>query len=237
VEPPAPRTDAETAPKLGREFGTLVDIIIAPARAFATIAGSSPWVVAYLVSIVLAVAGIELAAPALLHVETLIDKDFAAKLHSTPRFAAIYFFDLGIHTTLDVFFSCALTALVLTFSTKRDAVPRRLAVFFSLALFANIPSAIGQLLTGIATALRPAASYDTLSRFVLAFPDTLAVLVPHGSERELSFLGSVDAFTIWSTILVGLGYASIAKLPIWRGIAIAFAITFAILVLVSLNIA
>jgi pimeloyl-ACP methyl ester carboxylesterase len=59
---------------------------------------------------------------------------------------------------------------------------------------------------------------------LLAAPISLASLRPHGSAREIAFLGYWDAFTLWSLLLLGYGFSAIAKMRHVPALLLALAI-------------
>ena len=117
-----------------------------------------------------------------------------------------------------------ITALVLTTFARIRGTATSFSVQFSLAANAGIPAALGSVLQGLAVRLHDPSSYHTIAQLALALPLNLAVLAPHGTDREIAFLSTFDVFTVWSLILIGYGFAALARVRLVTALSLSFAV-------------
>lgn len=91
-----------------------------------------------------------------------------------------------------------------------------------ITTLAWIPRLIGSLITTVQVALTDTSAVDNpydLSASPARFVDEAAL-----GSKVYALLGNLDVFAIWSTILIGIGIAVIAKVPRQRGMLAAVAL-------------
>jgi hypothetical protein len=201
-----------------------LDILIAPGRAIARIAETREWLAAYAVVVLLGLASTLLLAPALVHVVTVY--------HETQKGAQTLTLSQAIQgelygITAEQFIEPLVLwsiAACLMWIASMEAPQRVLGPFISLNANASIPVAIGGLLLAVAIRVHDPTGYKSIGDLVLALPDSLASLRPHATDRELVFLSFWSVFQVWSLILIGYGFAAIAKTGLTRSLFLSFTI-------------
>lgn len=215
------------------------DIFVAPGRALASIAERPTWIVAYFIVAAITVAGMLLAAPALMHVMVALAQagpqtpaQTAAELTKSARLAlASQVISSLIAPILMWNIAAVSVALLARKETPLASYPRLLA----LNAYGNIPAALGTLAFGIVLRLQPPGNFATVADLYHAFPLSLAALVRHADERQLSFLGFWDPWQLWSLILIGYGYAAFLKLDLTLALALSFAIGLAYALMITFS--
>jgi hypothetical protein len=124
-------------------------------------------------------------------------------------------------------FAIGLTSTVLFVVSRLKASTVPFNVYVALAANCLVPTAIGSLLAGIATAAHPAASFHDFRGFITALPDNLALFADPAHANEALFLGEFDVFTLWSAILLAYGFAAVTPVKLTTALALAFALTLA----------
>lgn len=193
----------------------LLDIIIAPSRAYATIAAKRPVLLAALVVVALYIASNALMWPALKHLSGVSDGEGATE--ALLQLALLVY-------------SWSIIASI--FANLAGGEPAqywtRYRTYFSLAANAAIPSQLGGLAQGIAIRLHPPAYYHSVAQLANALPFSLAVFATPGNAREAAFLSSFDVTTIWSILLVAFGAHAIGKIKLTPALIVPCAVTLAI---------
>ncbi len=226
---PTPETPGAHAPWHGLRLP--LDILIAPARAFAEIPANPEWIFAF--AIVVASGGIALALllPALSHVVMttpgLLDDAGKPASQILADLQGVVYIDIA-QVVFSPLFTIGLTATVLTGIARYKGKDTSFRVYMSLASNCLMPTAIGTLLGAAAVAIHPPASFADFRAINIALPDNLAVFASADNPRETDFLAHFDIFTIWSTILLAFGFAATAPVKFVTALSIAFAITFAL---------
>jgi len=226
---PTPESPGAQAPWRGLRLP--LDILIAPARAFAEIQAYPEWLFAY--AIVVASGGIALALSlaAISHVflasPSLFDDVGKPAAQVMADLQAFVYLGLA-EQVLSPLFAIGLTATVLTSIARFKGKDTSFRVYVSLASNCLVPTAIGMLLSAAAVAIHPAASFANFRALDIALPDNLAVFASANNPRETDFLGRFDIFTLWSTILLAFGFAATAPVKFVTALSVAFAITFAL---------
>ncbi|HEV3157616.1 MAG TPA: YIP1 family protein [Candidatus Baltobacteraceae bacterium] len=217
----------ETPPseKPSLDLTPLLDIFIAPARAFVRIGKKPQWGQAYALVVILNVVAFVLIWPAIAHIiavnPALQDKSAKgiAEAQREAREGQIFF------TVFLPYIQWGLCAAFLTLFSRASQAPiRAFNVFFALAAYTSLPSAVGTVLQGIIIAVHGPSAYHSFAELNLALPDSLALLHPNGQARELAFLGYWDVFDVWSLSLLGLGFATLNKLDPAAGLRIAYSL-------------
>ena len=195
----------------------LADILVAPARAYATIAATRAWLPAFIVVMTLTVGGALLLAPALEHLIT-IDPTLAGSSPADIK-------TMPGHAVADFLQSQVIGILVLWLWTA--------AVMTTLALAANtaLPAALGNFIFALVISLHDPHAYANLSQLNRAVPDNLAVFEPHDKDRAVGFLASFDLFTLWSTLLLAFGVRAIGNVRLLWALIAAFSLWLAYVLL------
>lgn len=229
MEEPAPGAAPPPSGGLRLPF----DVLVAPQRAFATIAATRQWAPAYCVLVVLGLLELWLLAPGLAHV-------LAVQTHggAPAETAGVVRSDLlqeGAMRLLGPFAAWGFVAVLLAVATigSRNPPPP-FSAFFSLCMNCAIPAAIGGVVSAAAIRLHDPASFRTVNDLLLAAPISLGSLRPGGQPREVAFLAYWDVFTLWTYALIGFGYAALAKISpapallLALTIGLSFALMFAV---------
>ncbi len=219
--------DSPGAQAPGRGLRLPIETLIAPARAFAEIPATPEWLLAYAILVVCGGISLALTLPAVSHVvlasPALLDDvgKPAAKIAEDMRSF------VSVNVAEQVFsplFSIGLTATVLTIIARYKGKDTSYRVYLSLAANCLMPTAIGAIVGGIAVAIHPPASFADFRAVDVALPDNLAIFSAGNNPRETAFLAHFDVFTIWSTILLGFGFAATTPVKFGTAISVAFAI-------------
>lgn len=215
--------DTTAAPK-ANGLKTALDIVIAPKEALESIRVAPTWGWAFIVSVVLAVGAYMVMVPA---VEHTIPLDMAKQAATNPQLAALSPEQLQRQSKLIAgfapFFAVITPVAILFFALLQavimlifNAVGRGSGSFKTLwAASINIGVIYGlsQVVAAIVVLLRGADSFSTAGEIQRTVP-SLALLAPGGaSVKLLSFLATVNPFTIWAAVLVGLSMIVVARVP------------------------
>lgn len=205
------------------------DILIAPARAYATIAANGAWLPAYATLVLLGIAAALFEWPALTHVAAgLPDADGhvahgAGAVEATSRMVLT---NLLVGEALTPLIFIGLTATVLTVIARFKANATHYGVFVALATACLIPSTLGDLLAAAVVRIHDPASYHDYRSIFLAIPDNLGVFATRGNERELFFLSRFSVFDVWSYALLAFGIAALVPIRFTTAVAVAFSLDF-----------
>jgi hypothetical protein len=206
----------------------LADTIVAPSRAFATIAQTAEWLPAFGVVAACGLAGVALLAPALRHLVIIESRQAGGLALSGAEIlqsANAVIASQAIFQTLGSLLMWIWTAVILAAVSGNG--PRRFRTYFALAANASLPAAFGFLVFSLAVRLHDPASFTTLAQLNLALPDSLAVFEPHGTDRAIAFLSFFDVFQAWSMLLVAYGLRAIGKVRLIPALITSFAIGLA----------
>ncbi len=203
------------------------DILFHPARAIQRIMETREWVAAYAIVVALNILATLLIAPALLHVAGVTyASDPTIKAHTGTDAATLAKETITYEIVFQIFwplFAWFLATMSL-WLVSLEAPQRVAATFFSLNANAWVPTAIGSLLLAIVVRMHDPSTFKSFSDLLVAFPDSLASLRPHASDRELEFLGFWDIFRVWSLILIGYGFSAITKIGLTASLFISFSV-------------
>ncbi|MBV8581545.1 MAG: YIP1 family protein [Candidatus Eremiobacteraeota bacterium] len=231
-------------PAVGNRPGlsNVVDIIIAPNAAFARLREVPTWGWAFLVVTLLGIAGGLMVGPAVVHA---LQISLPAQLASNPgimklpadqrqqqidgivKFSTMIaqfswvFVPIGV---LLVGLIQGLIMLIFNAAAKGDGSFKK---YFALSVTVGIVGyGLGSLATGIIVLLRGSNSFETSAAIQGVLP-SLALLAPGASKVLSGFLGAVNVFTIWATVLTAYGMTTIGRVS--RAPAWAAAITMLII--------
>jgi hypothetical protein len=196
---PQPEPDVE--PRRG--LALLLDILIAPRRAYATIAATQEWWPAALAVFACLIASWILSAPALLNIA-------AYAVHGAPRFTSTVIGNLAAYIAVtlmwQVFSWNIVGSMYANFcAAGRPAFRLLYRTFFALAAAASLPAALGALTQGIVVRAHDPTTYHTTEQLVNALPLSLAVFASPNNAREIDFLSNFDLTTMWSVLLTAYG--------------------------------
>jgi len=182
---------------------------------------SREWLPAYLILVLLGLLELYLSAPAQANFVAVLARqsaggasasDVAQAVTRTFELMAIWTFAGPF--VLWSFVGALLTAVAITARGAMGSRAPGFSTFFALCINCALPAEIGQLAFYGATRLHNPATFRSPNDFYTVLPFSLAVLRPHGSVPEIAFLSYWGIFTLWSLILLGCGYATIAKIQL-----------------------
>ena len=193
--------EPEVEPRRG--LALLLDILIAPRRAYATIVATREWWPAGVAVFACIVASYILTAPALLSVA-------AYATHGSPQFTSTVIGNLAAYIAVtlmwQVFSWNIVGSMYANFcAAGRPAFRLLYRTFFALAAAASLPSALGALAQGIVVRAHDPARYHTIDQLANALPLSLAVFASPNNAREIDFLSNFDLTTMWSVLLTAYG--------------------------------
>ena len=222
---PAPQANVERPLLAGLSVPR--DILIAPSRAFATIAANCAWLPAYAVLAILGLVSGLFEWPALAHVATsLPDAEGHVVRGATALEAArrnvLTSVLVGEALTPLIFIGVTATVLTVIARFKKNATGYN--VFVALAAACLIPSALGELFGAIVVRLHDPASYHDYRGIFLAIPDNLGVFAGKGNDAELFFLARFSLFDVWSYALLAFGIAALVPIRFTTAVAVAFSL-------------
>jgi Yip1-like protein len=205
-------------------FSLPLDVVVAPARAFRTIEATREWLPAYAIIVALAFLQLYLLAPGLAHIIAVQAHTGAAAVPAPKAMLAEIVYQAALGTigpfVMWGFVATLLSAAVLGTGGGLG----RFATFFALCMNCAVPAAVGGVVSALAVRLHDPTALRSVSDLLLAAPISLAALRPHGAAREIAFLGYWDVFTLWSLVLLGYGFAALAKVRPVPALLFAFAI-------------
>ncbi|HTV74966.1 MAG TPA: hypothetical protein VME66_14805 [Candidatus Acidoferrales bacterium] len=208
-----------------------LDIIIAPGRAIARIIETREWLTAYAIVVILGLLSTLLLAPALAHIVVVYhDAQPSAAGQSASQAVQTELYGAYLEQFFEPLFLWSFGACIMWIASM-EPPGRVLGPLISLNANAGIPVAIGGLFLAFAIRAHDPASFKTVGQLFLALPDSLASLRPQASDRELAFLSFWTIFQVWSLILMGYGFAAIAKTGLTRSLFLSFGIGLSIALL------
>jgi len=192
------------------------------------VAESHEWLPAYIVLVLLGLLELYLTAPAQTNLVATLSHsatggasagEIAQAVTRTFELFAVWAFAGPF--VLWGFVATLLTAVAITArggpaarAATAGAAAAGFSTYFALCVNCALPAELGQLLLSAATRLRDPATFRSPNDFYTVLPFSLAALRPHGSVPEIAFLSYWGLFTLWSLVLLGCGYATIAKMPL-----------------------
>lgn len=207
---------ADAPPSNESGFARLVNVLLSPDEAFASIARRPDWVVPLLLFLVISVVSgyvfahhVDFTAPAREQMEArgnLTSDQINQQLKIVGAFSKIVAYCSPAIAAI-VFL---VVAAVLMLAYRMMAGEGRFGQYFSVTLYAWVPQIIQSVIMTVILALRTeltsAADLPILVRSNLAF------LVDYHEHQVLfSLLSSLDVFTIWSLILMIIGFAHVSR--------------------------
>jgi hypothetical protein len=202
--------EPEIEPRRG--LALLLDILIAPRRAYATIAATREWWPAGVAVFACLVASWILATPALLNIG-------AHAAHGAPHFTPTVIANLAAYIAVtlmwQVFTWNIVGSMYANFcAAGRPAFRLLYRTFFALAAAASLPAALGALAQGIVVRAHDPATYHTTEQLVNALPLSLAVFASPSNPQEAAFLSNFDLPTMWSVLLTAYGGRAIGGIKL-----------------------
>jgi hypothetical protein len=199
----------EAAPS---DLKTAWDTIVAPREAFTSIRAVPTWGWALALAIILTAVGSYLSVPALQHA---IAGDWPRMVAQNPAIAAmpadrqqrqLHLLQRSmafgwVVSIVAVPFYCLVNALLMLVFDRLGRGDGSLAKYWSAACnIALVQYGLQNLVLGIIALARGGASYTTMKAFQLSMP-SLAFLAPNAAPKLVTFLATINVFTIWSTAL------------------------------------
>ncbi len=222
----------------------VIDTLIAPADAFEKMRATPSWVWAYLISLVLTVAGSLVMEPAMKHaMQVGLPSQLAAMpaIASLPaaeqqaQIARIMSVQLAIANfswliaVVAIPFIVLLQSVVMLVANRIGGGDGTFRRFWSLGMNVAVPGGIGVLLLGIIDLIRGADSFTHVTDVTAAMP-SLGMLVPAGPPFVHGLLGGITVIIVWQTLLIGLGMIGAARIskPVAWSTAGLFLVTIAL---------
>lgn len=201
------------------------DIIIAPARAYASLAAKPAWLPAYAIILVSVLISVALIAPAFVHLIATVYPN--AGVAHTPAARADANRSLLVQVALQQsvivpFVTIGLTATTLTVVARLKGRPTTYAAYFALMANCLVPTAIGTLVSALGVRLHDPASFHDWRAVAIAVPDNLALFANAKNEREVLFLRHFDIFNLWSYLLLAFGIVALTTVRLTTALALAF---------------
>lgn len=216
-QPASEGTPSTTAPEKPNPFGRLIGVLFSPDETFASIARRPDWVVPLLLFMALALFGGWVFSH---HVDflTAARAQMEAQGRLTPeqidrglKFNAVLFKVISYLAPIVsvVIFTIVASLMMLAFRMMGGEGEFR--QYFSVTLYAWVPQILqGLIIEGILLTRSVAAGAETLPTLLKS---NLAFLVDMKEHAVLfSLLSSLDIFTIWSVILMAIGFAYVSRL-------------------------
>jgi len=196
-----PEPEPQVEPRRG--LALLADVLIAPRRAYASIATTGEWWPAALAIALCTMLSEALIIPAELHVASL-EGHKVIPLSATT--IALFASRDAVWFLWQVFSWNIIASLYANFcAAGRPAFALMHRVFFALAANATLPVAVGAVAFGIAVRLHDPASFHTQSQLTNALPISLALFADPNNVNEVAFLANFDLTTVWSILLIAFG--------------------------------
>jgi len=215
-----PESAPEFVPRRG--LALLLDIFIAPRRAYAGLAATAEWwPAAVVVGLCIVVADV-LTVPAELHVDALAAHK-AIPLSGTT--VAVLASQAVVWFLWQVFSWNIIASLYANYcAAGRPAFAVIHRIFFALAAVATLPAALGAVAFGAAVRFHDPSTFTTQSQIVNALPISLAVFAHPKNVPEVNFLANFDLTTVWSILLVAFGGRAIGGIRLVPALIVPCAI-------------
>lgn len=211
-----------------RGLTTVIDMIVAPNAAFDRLREVPTWGWAFLIATVLGVIGSFLIEPALIHA---METSVPAKLAANPQIAKLpteqqqnmiamqmKFARIGLQL-LPVFVPITLLVVGLLqgiLMTLANAIGRGDGTFkkyFALSVNVSVVGyALGTLVLGPIVLLRGPGSFEEQSAVTSSLPN-LGLIAPGLKGFLGAFLGGINIFYLWATVLLALGMQRMGRIP------------------------
>ena len=224
-------------------LANVVDIVVAPNAAFDRLRVVPTWGWAFLVTVVLGVAGVLVSTPASLHA---IDTSMPAQLAANPNIAKLppdqqqkqIAATIGFVKTATQFTWVLLPVVVLLIGVVQALILMVANVvgggdgsfkkYFALSMTAAVVgTGLGSVVIGIIVLVRGTSSFDTLSSVQQALP-SLGLLAPGVKGFLGGFLGAMNVFYLWAAALLALGAIRVGRVkpgPAWIAAIVILLIT------------
>jgi hypothetical protein len=224
-----------SAPTTARPNGlaTAVDIIVAPAAAFAKLREAPTWGWAFLIATVLGIISSLISGPAILHaLQTTLPAQLAANpdiAKLSPEQQQTMINNMMGYTTMFAKFSFVFVPIAILIAALVQGLIMLIAnaaahgdgsfkKYFALSVNVSIVGVgLSSLVIALIVLVRGASSFETTASIQGAIPG-LGLLVPGAHGAVAGFLGSMNIFALWSIALLALGMTGvgrIARVPAW----------------------
>jgi hypothetical protein len=207
-----------------------LDVIIAPKAAFESLRVVPTWGWALIISVVLGMIGTYLESPAAVHAMLTEAPAKAAQMFpgaSAEKREAIVAQQIAMGQTITKFTFLFVAVVLPIISLIQalvmllvNAIGRGNGTFkklFALSINVSIIYGLSTILLGIIVIIRGGDTFSSTADIYAGLP-SLALLAPGAGKGLTAFLGQLNVFTIWSTVLLVMGMGIVARIP--RGLAI-----------------
>ena len=236
-------SDARTVDR-NAGLAIVLDMLVAPNEAYAKIRATPTWVWAYIIALVLTVAGALLIGPAMKHaMVTSLPAQLAAmpaiaklppaeqqaqieRIMSVQVLIARFSWAVSI---IAIPLIVAIQSLVMLLANRIGGGDGTFRRFWSLGMNVAVPGGIGVLLSGIIALIRGADSFTRVGDVSAVMP-SLGMLVPPDLRFAHGFLSGVTVIILWQTVLIVLGMVGVARIskPVAWSTAGLFLLTIAL---------
>jgi hypothetical protein len=227
-----------TAPVASKRspLSIVMDVIVAPKSAFEAIAAQPRWLVAYLIVCALGMAGAILQIPVGEHVglatidhraahDPSMASMSAAQLDRVKSYTVIVQRFVWLMYPVIVIIAISIASVLLLVGNAIGRGQGTFGKYFAVAAnVAIVNFGIYYLVLGTLCALHSPDSFQTQADVVRQLP-SLAWLAPGAGAKLTVFLASINPFSIWSCVLLGLGLRTVGNVS--AGVAYATAIVIA----------
>ena len=222
-----------SGPLVPNELAVAWDTIVAPRAAFAAMRERPRWLVAFVSTCVLGMAGAILQVPAGVRIAVAeLQRRIATDPNLSGMTAERQHALLDQATTIQQYAWIAypfvlivmilLTAAVLFVARSIGRGDAGFSQLFALAAHVAIVSfGLAYLYIGLIVAIKGAANFDSPHDLLAALP-SLAWLAPGAGTKLYAFLASFSVFAIWSAFLMMLGLEIVARVS--RSVALSTAL-------------
>ena len=198
-------------------FGRLLSVLVSPTKTFQALAARPTWVAAMVVLVLIGTVSGFVAMQKVdfeQAIRTQMEErgNMSAEQIDTAVAMADKFKNVGLF--FGVGFSIGsmfLIALIFWVAFKMLGSESNYMTALATSLHAMMPNAVSGLLTIPVVLGKSEVSLEAVQQQTL-LASSLAVLAPEGASKFMvALLGSVDAFSIWSLVLLALGFGVTAK--------------------------
>lgn len=216
-------------PAVQRRSGlaTVVDIIVSPSAAFASLRAAPTWGWAFLIATVLGIIGSLLVGPAILHA---MQTSMPAQLAANPQIAqlspdkqqaainqamaiskVVAQFSFVI-IPIAILIAAAVQGLIMLIANAAAHGDGDFKKYFALSVNVSVVGVgLSYVVLGIIVLVRGADSFEAVASVQGSLPGL--GLLSNGHGAMAGFLGAINVFSVWSIVLLALGMTGVGRIP------------------------
>ncbi len=223
--PPTPENSEAEATKLN-PWSALVGVVMSPEETFESLEKKPIWLVPMILFVVLSVVSTVLIAPKF-DFESMIRDQLASQGREIDddeiaTFAAIQKPIVYTTAVLGTPFVLLIQAVVFMIGFKAFGGDGKFPQYLSVAVFSWVPQVFKSIIGSIVAFTRESIRLDEAQTLVMS---NLGVVTdPIDQPALFALLSSIDVFSIWSLVLLIMGYGVVSKRPKGQSIAIVVSI-------------